>query len=43
MKVYIRTSINGFPETETEYTAWQGFIELGFKPVFYQKEEELEN
>ncbi len=43
MKVYIRTSINGFPETETEYTAWQGFMELGFQPVFYQKEEELSN
>ena len=43
MKVYVRTSINWFPETETEYTAWQGFMELGFQPVFYQKEEELSN
>jgi len=41
MKIYIRTSTNGFPETETEYTAWQGFVELGFQPVFYEAEAEL--
>ena len=41
MKVYIRTQANGFPETETGYAAWQGFVELGFQPAAYQKEEEL--
>lgn len=41
MRVFIKTDMNGIPETETEFTAWQGFQELGFKPVFYSVEEEL--
>ena len=41
MRVFIKTDMNGIPETETGYTAWQGFQELGFKPVFYSVEEEL--
>ena len=28
MRVFIKTDMNGFPETETDYTAWQGFQEL---------------
>ena len=31
----------GIPETETDYTAWQGFLELGFKPIFYNRYTEL--
>lgn len=30
------------PETETEYTAYQGFCALGFIPSFYTKDEEIE-
>ena len=26
---------------ETDYTAWQGFQELGFKPTFYSTEKDL--
>ena len=43
MRIFIRASANGFPETETEYTAWQGFQELGFKPIFFKSENELED
>ena len=42
MKVYIKAMPNGFPETETEYTAWQGFQALGYHTYFYQKDSELE-
>ncbi len=42
MRVYIRTSHNGFPETEAEYTAYQGFQALGIMPEFYTKDEDLE-
>ena len=24
MRVFIKTDMNGFPETETDYNAWQG-------------------
>ena len=41
MKVHIQADPQGFPETETEYTAWQGFQALGFRPVFYRSEGEL--
>lgn len=41
MRVFIKTGINGFPETETNYNAWQGFQELGFRPLFYSNEKEL--
>ena len=34
MRVYIRTTKNGFPETEAEYTAYQGFCALGIIPAF---------
>ena len=40
MRVFIK-SLNGIPEAETEYTAWQGFQELGFKPIFFESESEL--
>ncbi len=43
MKAYIKTMGNGFPETETEYTAWQGFQALGYQIVFYKATEELSN
>lgn len=42
MKVFVRASHNDFPETETEYTAYQGFCALGFIPSFYTKDEEIE-
>ena len=42
MKVFIKAFCGEFPETETEYTAWQGFRELGYDPVFFQTEEELQ-
>ena len=42
MRVFIKTSMLGIPETETEYVAWQGFQALGYKPVFFQDEKELE-
>ncbi len=41
MRIFIKALGEGCPETETEYTAWQGFQALGYKPVFFQKEEEL--
>ena len=43
MRVFIKKTINGFPETETDYTAWQGFQELGLELWFYQNERELVN
>ena len=43
MKVFIKAGMNGFPETETDYTAWQGFLELGYQPIFYANESELED
>lgn len=43
MRVYIRTTKNGLPETEAEYTAYQGFCALGIMPKFYSDENELEN
>lgn len=41
MRIFIKTDMNGFPETETDYTAWQGFENLGFRPIFFRSEEEL--
>ena len=41
MRVFVKTGDNGFPETETEFTAWQGFQELGFQPIFYESFSEL--
>lgn len=41
MIVYIKTSQNGIPETETEYAALQGFQDLGCKTVFFNSEAEL--
>ena len=41
MRVFIKTDMKGFPETETCYTAWQGFTELGFTPIFFREEAEL--
>ena len=41
MRIYIKTDMHGIPETETDYTVWQGFQLLGFQPILYQKEEEL--
>ena len=43
MRVFIRTSHDNFPETEIEYAAFQGFSVLGYKPVFYTDEKQLEN
>ncbi len=43
MKIYIKTDANGIPETETDYTAWQGFQSLGFDPIFYRDEKEIED
>ena len=42
MRVFIKTSMLGIPETETEFVAWQGFQALGYKPVFFEDEKELE-
>ena len=42
MRVFIKTDMNGLPETETDYTAWQGFENLGFRPTFFNSERELE-
>lgn len=42
MRVFIKADMRGFPETETDYTAWQGFVELGFQPIFFQNELELQ-
>ncbi len=41
-RVFIKALRNRFPETETDYTAWQGFQELGFKPVLFQNESGLQ-
>lgn len=41
MRVFIKAMQNGFPETETEYTAWQGFQALGYHTYFYQDVSEL--
>lgn len=41
MIVYIKTSQDGIPETETEYAALQGFQDLGCKTVFFNSEAEL--
>ena len=43
MRVFIRASHDDFPETEIEYAAFQGFSALGYKPVFYTDEKQLEN
>lgn len=40
MRIFIK-AVSGMPEAETEYTAWQGFQELGFKPIFFESESEL--
>ena len=42
MRVFIRASHDHFPETEIEYAAWQGFRALGYKPVFYTEDSQLE-
>lgn len=42
MRVFIKAMSNGFPETETEYTAWQGFQALGYHTYFYQDVRELD-
>lgn len=41
MRVFVKTAMNGIPETETEYAAWQGFQALGFQPEFFQDEMDL--
>lgn len=41
MRIFVKTNMYGIPETETEFTAWQGFQALGFKPIFYSSEAEL--
>lgn len=41
MRVFVKVNSEGFPETETEYTAWQGFQELGYKPLFFRNEMDL--
>ena len=43
MRVFIKAGIKRFPETETDYTAWQGFLELGYQPIFYANESELKD
>ena len=43
MRVFIKTNEKGIPETETDYTAWQGFLSLGFNPIFYSSEKEIED
>jgi len=43
MNIYIRSHRQtGLPETEIEYTAFQGFRALGFSPEFFEREEQLE-
>ena len=41
MRVFIKASANGFPETESGYCAYQGFRALGFQPIFYKSPDEL--
>ena len=41
MKVYIKTSQEGIPETDACFTAWQGFRALGYQPVRYRNDTEL--
>ena len=41
MIVYIKVSQEGYPETETEYTALQGFRDLGCDIKFFNSEVEL--
>ena len=43
MRVFIKADNRGIPESEIEYTAWQGFQLLGIMPVFYQSDEELKD
>ena len=44
MNVYIRSiKLTKLPETEIEYTAYQGFSALGFDPVFFETEEEIKD
>lgn len=42
MRIFIRAIKDNFPETEIEYAAFQGFSALGFKPVFFTNESELD-
>ena len=41
MRIYIRASAEGFPETDSGYCAYQGFRALGFQPVLYRGIDEL--
>ena len=41
MNVFIKAMQNGFPETASGYTAWQGFKALGCHTFFYQNDNEL--
>ncbi|MBR6382535.1 MAG: ATP-grasp domain-containing protein [Lachnospiraceae bacterium] len=43
MKIYIKTDNKGIPETDSDYTAWQGFQALGLETFFYNSEKEIEN
>ncbi len=41
MRIFIKAQLEGYPETETEYAAMQGFQALGYKPVLFREEREL--
>lgn len=41
MRILIKASAEGFPETESGYCAYQGFSALGFRPVLYKNISEL--
>lgn len=43
MRIFIKISADGLPETESGYCAYQGFRALGFQPVFYKNNCELAN
>lgn len=41
MRVLIKSDANGIPETESDFIAWQGFENLGFRTSFFKTYEEL--
>ncbi|MGI6721044.1 MAG: ATP-grasp domain-containing protein [Anaerovoracaceae bacterium] len=44
MNIFIRSlKLTKLPQSEIEYTAYQGFQALGFKPVFFESEDELQD
>lgn len=43
MKVFVKTTQFGIPESESEYAAWEGFRLLGCDTVFYNSVADLKN